>query len=99
MMLSQKLKNIKVAGKFAPFTLECFRHECELILPTPDNWLEMLGEDPPDVLIVEAACEENGGTWHCKVAQYPDQGKPIAELVFYCKDRSIPTIFWNGERK
>lgn len=53
MMLSQKLNNIKVAGIFDPFTLECFRHECELILPTPDNWLEMLGEDSLDVLIVE----------------------------------------------
>lgn len=53
MMLSQKLNNIKVAGIFDPFTLECFRRECELILPTPNNWLEMLGEDSLDVLIVE----------------------------------------------
>ena len=91
------LANVKVAGIFDPFTMECFQPECQLILPTPENWLEILEKERPDVLIVESAWEGNGGAWKRRVAYYPQRNLELYAMIRYCSQHEIPTIFWNKE--
>lgn len=91
------LDDVKVACIFDPFTMACFQPECKLIKPTPGNWVDLFEEERPDVLIVESAWEGNGGVWNRKVAQYPNCNSELYAMIRYCRERGIPSLFWNKE--
>ena len=93
----QNLKEFKIAGVFDAFSMECIGDECELILPTPDNWHEILEKSTPDLLMVESAWQGNMGSWENKIAQYPNKGSKLQDMVAYCNKKNIPTVFWNKE--
>lgn len=94
----KELNKIKMAAIFDEFTSQCFAHECELITFSPDNWKEVLIEGQPDLLIVESAWRGNNGTWVKKV-QYQGENsiEELRELITWCKENNIPTVFWNKE--
>ena len=80
------------------FTTACIQPECNLITFRPDNWKKVLEDHDLDVLLVESAWRGNDGGWQYKIASYEkSMGEELAELVKYCKSRSIPTVFWNKE--
>ncbi|WP_099190536.1 glycosyltransferase [Tepidibacter mesophilus] len=90
--------DLNIACIFDEFTMECFKPESNLITFTPDNWKEILTKKKPDMLIVESAWQGNDGTWTRKVARYSqDERKEIFDLIKFCNDNNIPTIFWNKE--
>lgn len=80
------------------FTIECFRDECRLVPFTPENWGEVLSADRPDFLFVESTWKGNDGAWRYKVnrTEY-GQDDPLPRLVRWCRERGIPTVFWNKE--
>lgn len=92
------VKDLKVACIFDEFSLESFKHDCTLVTFRPDNWYEVLIKENPQLLIVESAWFGNGGAWQYKIGKYntPD-GEELDELLQWCKENSIPTIFWNKE--
>ncbi|RHW37249.1 hypothetical protein D1B31_15895 [Neobacillus notoginsengisoli] len=93
-----EISNIKMAAIFDEFTKQCFAHECNLITFTPDNWLEVLTENRPDFLMVESAWRGNNGTWTKKVQYQGEESvSELRELLSWCKENNIPTIFWNKE--
>ncbi|MGM0753039.1 MAG: CgeB family protein [Bacillota bacterium] len=94
----KELKNIKIACIFDEFSMTCFQEQVELITFTPDNWEEVLGENPPDALIVESAWKGNFGAWEYKIAKYNNQDQSsLHSLIKWCNDNEIPTSFWNKE--
>jgi spore maturation protein CgeB len=94
----KELKSVKMAAIFDEFTMECFAHECQLITFTPDNWKEVLINTQPDLLMVESAWRGNNGTWIKKVQyQNEDSITELKELIQWCKQNNIPTVFWNKE--
>jgi spore maturation protein CgeB len=93
-----KLDQMKVACIFDEFSMTCFGKQVQLITFTPENWGEVLGENKPDVLMVESAWRGNFGAWEYKIAHYNNQDKtPLFELLKWCKRNGVPTIFWNKE--
>lgn len=92
---------VRVAAILDEMSLRCFAPECKLITFTPTNWLNVLGEQPPHLLLVESAWQGNDGSWQYKVGTYshPESvGLPdLKALVDWCRSRSIPTVFWNKE--
>lgn len=89
---------VSVAGIFDEFTSACFRPDCNLITFRPDNWKTVLDRHPIDLLFVESAWQANGGSWQYKLASFKKpMGEEIVEVVNYCRDRKIPTVFWNKE--
>ncbi|MEH7180574.1 CgeB family protein [Neobacillus vireti] len=94
----KELSKVKMAAIFDEFTTQCFANECQLITFTPDNWKEVLTAAQPDLLIVESAWRGNNGAWVKKV-QYlgEDSIKDLKELLSWCKENTIPTVFWNKE--
>lgn len=92
------LKTIKMAAIFDEFTTQCFAHECQLITFTPENWKEVLEADMPDLLMVESAWRGNNGAWVKKVQyQNEDSVKDLKQLLYWCKQKNVPTVFWNKE--
>lgn len=92
------LSNLKVACILDEFSYECFRHECMLLKIGPSNWKKILAKEKPDLLLVESAWRGNDGAWKLKVGSYKNNDrKDIKELVNWCKNHKIPTVFWNKE--
>lgn len=94
----KQLKNLRLALIADEFTTSTIKREVEVVLPTPENWKALLDESPVDALIVESAWSGNDGTWQRKVGYYDDdQCADLSALIAYCRERNIPTIFWNKE--
>jgi polysaccharide pyruvyl transferase CsaB len=93
-----RLKELRVAAIMDAFTEACFAPECEIIQFRPDNWRQVLSANPPDILLVESAWRGNDGAWQYRVAEYPaPPGRELPELVAWCRQVGIPTVFWNKE--
>ncbi|OAS88211.1 MULTISPECIES: CgeB family protein [Metabacillus] len=92
------LNKLKMAVIFDEFTTASYEKECELIKFTPDNWLETLSSNKPDLLMVESAWQGNGGSWNKKVGYYGEENfKSLSALLKWCNTNNIPTVFWNKE--
>jgi spore maturation protein CgeB len=92
------LKKLKMAVIFDVFTTASYAEECELITFTPDNWLETLTSNKPDLLMVESAWVGNNGSWNKLVGYYGEENmKPLFNLIKWCNENNIPTVFWNKE--
>jgi len=94
-------ERLRVAAIFDEMSEACFAPECELIPLSLEGWAEQLDERPPDLLLVESAWNGNGGEWQYRIAQYPRPdlaGLPsLRALLDGCRERGIPTAFWNKE--
>ncbi|MDM5157398.1 glycosyltransferase [Bacillus sp. DX1.1] len=97
----RKLKNIRdlnVIFIADEFTTRSFEPEFNLIKVTPDNWEQELLEVEPDLFFCESAWFGNNGDWQNKVGTGGSRdNKILLQLLRWCKDREIPTIFWNKE--
>ncbi|MFD2627846.1 CgeB family protein [Oceanobacillus kapialis] len=97
-VIPKKIREIKMAGIFDEFSTTCFQEEVELITFRPDNWKLTLTKNRPHILMVESAWKGNLGSWEYKIAKYNNVDKSsLIELVKWCKNQGIPTIFWNKE--
>lgn len=96
-----ELKDLKVAGILDEFTAECFQHEVKLNLITPDNWLQSIKAERPDLLFVESCWFGNGNTWSGLIFGYTSNGAnkmdELIALIEYCRTENIPTVFWAKE--
>ena len=57
-----------------------------------------MSTNPPDMLLVESAWAGNGGDWRYKITyNKPQEHNQLFPLLDYCKEKSIPAVFWNKE--
>lgn len=88
---------IKAAVILDDFSLACWKGEFDVIEVKPDSWRAQLEAQPCDFLFVESAHAGNHGAWHGKLKNLRDSDSEIEELVTWCKQKQIPTVFWNKE--
>ncbi|MFS0674939.1 glycosyltransferase [Ornithinibacillus sp. 179-J 7C1 HS] len=88
----------KIAVIADDFTLACLGPESNLITFGPEDWKAILEINKPHLLFVESAWHGNGGRWTRKVSYINNTNTlQLEELVKWCKDNNIPTVFWNKE--
>lgn len=91
-------KELKIACIFDNFTMQCFEPEVDLITFTPDNWKAVFEFQRPHILMVESSWKGNNGTWKGKIANNKGGNfNDILEVIKWCKENNIPTVFWNKE--
>jgi spore maturation protein CgeB/SAM-dependent methyltransferase len=96
--LNATTNGLTIGGVLDEFTTACLRPECSLVTFRPDNWSNVLDGNPVSMLIVESAWRANEGSWQYKIASFSrSMGEELVDLVSYCKQRNIPTVFWNKE--
>src|SRR5699024_5063414 len=79
------------------FSLLAWTPEFETVLLTPAEWRDQLRETPIDMLLVESAWAGNHGAWQYQLTGSQAPRQDLVELVEYCRNQSIPTVFWNKE--
>lgn len=84
-----------------PFTVGCILDEFSFAAWGPEfNLLPVQpGETAPpmDFLLVEAAWQGNGGAWQYQLVGQNAPSPQLRELIEQCRQRRIPTVFWNKE--
>src|SRR5699024_11708816 len=60
-------------------------------------WKEELRAEPIDLLLVESAWAGNHGAWQYQLTGSQAPRKELVELVEFCQQQSVPTVFWNKE--
>ncbi len=92
--LEESKKVLRIAAVMDEFTLNSYSPECELLQITPENVISQLAQFTPDMLFIESAWNGKNNLWDRKI------GNPSLELreaIDWCKERYIPTVFWNKE--
>jgi SAM-dependent methyltransferase/spore maturation protein CgeB len=89
---------LRVATILDHFSAIALRYEWNQIQFGPDDWRETLEPNPPDLLFVESAWRGNDGRWFDLLkGRNASKRRPLIELVGWCRERGIPTVFWNKE--
>ena len=95
------VRRLRVAGVLDEMSAACFGPDCDLLRIESEGWQEELEAHEPHLLLVESAWQGNNGSWQYMVASYthPDYiGLPnLRALIAWCRERDIPTVFWNKE--
>ena len=95
------VSKLRVAGVLDEMSAACFGPDCDLLRIDSEGWAEALETHEPHLLLVESAWQGNNGSWQYMVASYthPDYiGLPnLRALIAACRERDIPTVFWNKE--
>jgi spore maturation protein CgeB/SAM-dependent methyltransferase len=90
--------DLKVAAILDRFSALAFRYEWNQIQFGPEDWLETVEREQPSLLFVESAWRGNDDRWRDAVVGGSERRKrPLAELVAWCRERGIPTVFWSKE--
>src|SRR5262249_45582033 len=62
------------------------------------DWMGALTDFKPDLLFCESAWRGNNGRWLGSMTEVGSDGhRSLAEMVAWCRERDIPTVFWNKE--
>ncbi|MEE2524057.1 glycosyltransferase family protein [Pseudarthrobacter sp. J47] len=92
---SDRLKP-RVAVILDEFSALGFDVEWDCIPLSPKAWREDLAGREIDFLFVESVWHGRSGLWAGKMARTEEPGV-LAEIVGWCNEHDIPTVFWNKE--
>ena len=85
---------LRIAAIMDDFTYASFEHEAIITQLTPTGWQQELESASPELLFVESAWRGVDALWTNKIAGVPQE---LKDIVAYCRQRNIPTVFWNKE--
>lgn len=93
-VLPEDLQSLRIATVMDEFSFNAFRHCGDLQQVGAERWREEVEEFQPQLLLVESAWKGRDESWARKV--YP-LSRELVDLVAWCRERRIPTVFWNKE--
>lgn len=88
-------RSLRVGLVADEFTELCLRWEWQQTLLTPERWGEQV--EDIDLLFVESAWNGNGGAWKYQLTGSKAPSEDLRALVARCRERGVPTVFWNKE--
>ncbi|MDP5143052.1 DUF3880 domain-containing protein [Rheinheimera baltica] len=95
---------LRVALLADEFTYNSFRDEFNAITFTPDNWQQVFAAQKPELFFCESAwsgTDPRVRPWKGKVyasENFKHENRQVLlEILAYCKQHNIPTLFWNKE--
>ena len=90
----QNTKDLKVGCILDDFSYSAFKFEADFFQLSVDRYKEELDDLQPDLLFIESAWRGKDGLWGSKVGH---ADREVVEILQWCKDKKVPTIFWNKE--
>ena len=89
--------DITAAVVLDDFSLRAFQYEWNQVELTRANWRAELDAQPVDLLFVESAWHGNHDEWQYQFTGTSGVKDSVRELVAHCRERGVPTVFWNKE--
>lgn len=93
----QSFGTTRVAVILDDFSLQAWSNEFETVVITPENWRETLESTSVDFLLVESAWAGNNGAWKYHLTGVTAPRPAVTELLTWCAEHEIPSVFWNKE--
>ena len=94
----QYFENISIACLFDRFTFDCLSKDVNLIPISKSNWKSILNRPNVDYFFAESIWSGHDGGWKFAMSSFDTTaGNQLREVLKYCKDKKIKTIFWNKE--
>jgi glycosyltransferase involved in cell wall biosynthesis len=88
------LESLRVAAIVDDFTAQTFGPDCRLLNLNGHDWATELETFQPHLLFVESIWRGRDGSWQgIFAATSPD----LVGVLDWCRERAIPTVFWNKE--
>lgn len=89
--------DIRAAVILDDFSMLAFGYEWSTHAVNPNSWRQDLSAQSIDLLFVESAWAGNSGLWRGKLSGPSGPAATFRELLEWCKEQRIPTVFWNKE--
>lgn len=86
--------SLKVACIMDEFTYGSYRHECNLLQLTPEDWQSQLEQFQPELVFIESAWRGKDDLWGSKVGH---KSQELQDILAWCKEHKVPSVFWNKE--
>ena len=93
-VLDKSIKDLKISCIMDPFTYKAYSPEANFQQLTPEHWKNEITSFTPDILLIESAWRGKDELWWNTVPKKCDE---LVDIVNYCKENNIPTVFWNKE--
>lgn len=89
---------LKIACILDDFSYQNLKYECDLIQLDIKNWVQVLQDERPNLLLIESAWMGVNGDWYGKISSIDSkEGTTLQNVTELCKRLQIPTVFWNKE--
>ena len=88
------LQELRIASILDEFTKENLAKEARIVNLLSGSSIEQLEKFLPNLLFVESASQGESGSWTGRLVK-PDS--EIIDIVRWCRERGVPTVFWNKE--
>lgn len=92
-----RFADVRVATILDDFSAMSWSHEFSTVPVTPKGWREELGRQRPDLLLVESAWAGSDGAWRYHLTGPTAPRPALRELIMWCREQGVPTVFWNKE--
>lgn len=90
-------RDLRVAVILDDFSRLAFGYEWHQVEVSPSSWREELQSNPVNLLFAESAWHGNRDAWQYHLTG-PSAPRPaLVELVEWCRENGVPTVFWNKE--
>jgi glycosyltransferase involved in cell wall biosynthesis len=92
---------LRIAGIMDEFSWRAWQYEADLYTFTPASWQRTLEARPPHLLFVESTWSGVEDAWRPQLRYLGQQAATVRyavpEIVRWCRQRQIPTVFYNKE--
>ncbi|MGV6989031.1 CgeB family protein [Testudinibacter sp. P80/BLE/0925] len=100
----KKAEDLKVAVILDEFSFNSFKDEFTPLIITPSNWKAVFAQQKPDLFFCESAWSGTDsvnrpwkGKIYASVNFQKENRTELLQILEYCNERGIPTVFWNKE--
>lgn len=90
-----RIDQFRIAGILDELSEKFFPLECKFLNLDSSIWKEQISELMPHFLFVESVWNGYQKTWRGKITSR--ENFELRELVNWCNQKKIPTVFWNKE--
>ncbi|TBT83385.1 glycosyltransferase [Propioniciclava sinopodophylli] len=95
---ARALADLRVGIIADEFTTSTLAASVQLVPIDRTTWRQQVATEQLDLLFVESAWKGNDGAWLRGVGHYSDEeSADIRGLLSACRERGIPSVFWNKE--
>ncbi|WP_343317669.1 glycosyltransferase [Arthrobacter sp. TMP15] len=89
--------NIRVGVILDDFSAAAFDYEWDCLALSPHTWRQQLEQGDIDFVFVESTWAGPSKLWAGKIGGVNADLRILKEIISWCRNENIPTVFWNKE--